>query len=69
MKKRLKLPVGIDGFEKIRRNDFYYIDKTKLIGFLNFWVVFRKISYLFIHNIFKAKGGKNCFPSFFMVRY
>ena len=31
MKKRLKLPVGIDGFEKIRRNDFYYIDKTKLI--------------------------------------
>ena len=37
MKKRLKLPVGIDGFEKIRRNDFYYIDKTKLIEqlFLN----------------------------------
>ena len=26
-----KLPVGIDGFEKIRRNGFYYIDKTKLI--------------------------------------
>lgn len=33
----LKLPVGIDGFEKIRRNGFYYIDKTELIEqlFLN----------------------------------
>ena len=31
MEKKLKLPVGIDGFEKIRRNGFYYIDKTKLI--------------------------------------
>ena len=27
----LKLPVGIDSFEKIRKNAFYYIDKTKLI--------------------------------------
>lgn len=27
----LKLPVGVDSFEKIRRNRFYYIDKTKLI--------------------------------------
>lgn len=27
----LKLPVGIDNFEKIRRNGFYYIDKTNLI--------------------------------------
>ena len=37
MEKKLKLPVGIDGFEKIRRNGFYYIDKTKLIEqlFLN----------------------------------
>ena len=33
----LKLPVGIDGFEKIRRNGFYYSDKTELIEqlFLN----------------------------------
>ena len=37
MEKKLKLPVGIDGFEKIRRNGFYYIDKTKFIEqlFLN----------------------------------
>ena len=27
----LKLPVGIDNFEKIRKNGFYYVDKTKLI--------------------------------------
>ena len=27
----LKLPVGIDNFEKIRKLDFYYVDKTKLI--------------------------------------
>lgn len=27
----LKLPVGIDNFEKIRQNGFYYVDKTSLI--------------------------------------
>lgn len=27
----LKLPVGIDNFEKLRRENFYYVDKTKLI--------------------------------------
>ena len=26
-----KLPVGIDHFEKLRLNDFYYVDKTGLI--------------------------------------
>ena len=26
-----KLPIGIENFEKLRREDFYYIDKT---GFL-----------------------------------
>lgn len=28
---RKKLPIDIDGFEKIRSNDFYYIDKTMFI--------------------------------------
>ena len=28
---RKKLPIGIDGFEKIRTNDFYYADKTLFI--------------------------------------
>ena len=27
----LKLPVGIENFEEIRRLGFYYVDKTKLI--------------------------------------
>ena len=41
----LKLPVGIDDFKKIRRQGFYYIDKTRLIEqFLDRW---RKVN-LFI---------------------
>lgn len=28
---RKKLPIGIDNFEKIRTNDFYYVDKTLFI--------------------------------------
>ena len=30
-KMRKKLPIGIDGFEKSRKNDFYYVDKTLFI--------------------------------------
>ena len=26
-----KLPVGVEGFEELRTEDFYYIDKTGLI--------------------------------------
>ena len=33
-----KLPVGIDSFEKLRKEDFYYVDKTGLIReLLNNW--------------------------------
>lgn len=31
MSELLKLPVGIDNFEKIRKEKFYYVDKTRLI--------------------------------------
>ena len=31
MASRLKLPVGIENFEEIRKFGFYYMDKTKLI--------------------------------------
>jgi len=31
MKKNKKLPIGIEDFEKIRTEDFYYVDKTGLI--------------------------------------
>ena len=35
---RKKLPVGIDSFEKLRREAFYYVDKTGLIiDLLNNW--------------------------------
>lgn len=34
----LKLPVAIEDFKKIRRQGFYYIDKTRLIEqFLDRW--------------------------------
>lgn len=34
----LKLPVGIDDFEKLRKSHFYYVDKTQLIEqFLQNW--------------------------------
>ena len=36
--KRKKIPVGIENFEKIRREGFYYVDKTALIQeLLNKW--------------------------------
>lgn len=31
MCENVKLPVGVDDFEKIRKNGFYYVDKTGLI--------------------------------------
>ncbi len=31
MANTLKLPVGIENFEEIRKQSFYYIDKTRLI--------------------------------------
>ena len=32
MEELKKLPIGIEDFEKIRQEDFYYVDKTRLIG-------------------------------------
>lgn len=31
MAEHIRLPVGVDRFEKIRREGFYYVDKTLLI--------------------------------------
>ena len=31
---RLKIPVGVSDFEKIRQNGYYYVDKTPLISAL-----------------------------------
>lgn len=30
--RKKKLPIGIENFEEIRKEDFYYIDKTGLIA-------------------------------------
>lgn len=32
MKRKLKLPIGIDNFDKLRTEGFYYVDKTQLIA-------------------------------------
>ena len=32
MTEHIKLPIGVDSFEEIRREGFYYVDKTGLIG-------------------------------------
>ena len=38
MNKRKKLPIGIESFEEMRKEDFYYVDKTSLIEqLLNNW--------------------------------
>ena len=34
MASTLKLPVGIENFEEVRKLGFYYIDKTRLIELL-----------------------------------
>ena len=36
MEMRLRLPVGIDSFEKLRKGNYYYVDKTLLIR--DFWI-------------------------------
>ncbi len=36
--RKKKLPIGIENFEELRKEDFYYIDKTRLIaGLLHNW--------------------------------
>ena len=33
----LNIPVGVSDFEKLRENNYYYIDKTGFISKLNTW--------------------------------
>lgn len=30
--KEMNIPVGVSDFEEIRKNEYYYIDKSELIG-------------------------------------
>ena len=32
MNKRKKLPIGIESFEEMRKEDFYYVDKTDMLA-------------------------------------
>lgn len=32
MQEKLKLPIGMEDFQKLRTGDFYYVDKTMLIS-------------------------------------
>ncbi len=45
MADKLKLPVGIEDFREIRRKDFYYIDKTRLI---------EQLLEIFVRNIWES---------------
>ena len=45
---RKKLPIGIDNFEKLIQEDFYYVDKTDMIAdLLKNWEDTRNLSRLF----------------------
>ena len=30
--KKMNIPVGVSDFEEIRKNGYYYIDKSELVG-------------------------------------
>ena len=55
MANTLKLPVGIENFEELRKLGFYYIDKTSLIEqFLQSWgegIIFTRPSVSVRHSI------------------
>lgn len=62
-----KLPIGIDGFEKIITNDFYYVDKTRFIAdLLNNWgsdsfypppAFWRVLEYEYVEIFFRDRCG------------
>lgn len=61
MENRLKLPVGIENFEEIRKEGFYYVDKTKLIeellmswGKVNFFTRPRRFGKTLNMSMFKT---------------
>ena len=61
----LKLPVGIENFEDIRRSGFYYIDKTMFIEqFLNTW---SEVTLFTRPRRFGKTLGMSMFRSFFEI--
>ena len=68
----LKLPIGIEDFREIRRQGFYYIDKTKLIeqlldnwGKVNLFTRPRRfgktLNMSMLKAFFEISGDKKCF--------
>ena len=72
MEKKKKLPIGIDEFEKLREEDFYYIDKTGLIrellsdwGMVNLFTRPRRfgksLNMSMLESFFSINGKHSCF--------
>ena len=70
--RKKKLPIGIENFEKLRSEDFYYIDKTGLIrellnnwGEVNLFTRPRRfgktLNMSMLENFFSLKGDKHIF--------
>lgn len=70
--RKKKLPIGIDDFEKLRTDDFYYIDKTGLIkellfswGEVNLFTRPRRfgksLNMSMLENFFSLQGDKSIF--------
>ena len=61
----LKLPVGIENFEEIRKLGFYYIDKTRLIEqLLQEW---GKVTLFIRHRRFGKTLNMSMLKSFFEI--
>ncbi len=71
-KERKMLPIGIENFKEIRTDDFYYVDKTAMIGDLirrrgkvNLFTRPRRfgksLNIAMLHNFFEVGGDKTIF--------
>lgn len=74
-----KLPVGIESFEEIRKEDFYYVDKTGLIcdllnnlGKVNLFMRSRRfgktLCMSMLKSFFEIGTDKNLFDGFTISR-
>ena len=72
METRIKLPVGIESFEEIRKYEYYYVDKTLLIEqvleegskvklFTRPRRFGKTLNMSMLKAFFELNGDKNCF--------
>ena len=70
--RKKKLPIGIENFEELRKEDFYYIDKTGLIAeLLHNWEAVnlftrprrfgKTLNMSMLEHFFSLKGDKHIF--------